>query len=94
MQASKRRRRSEHGALVNVDVIVDTDPETRQEAAMQVVMTIMQDEDEMAIGDLLARANAAGTGASAFSRAELEGALSSLDDDNKVLYHDGLVHRV
>lgn len=61
---------------------------------MQLVIDIMQDKDELSLGDLLSEANIAAPAGDNFTRAELEAALNSLDNDNKIMFYDDMVHKV
>ena len=70
------------------------DPAARSQTAMQLVMELMQEKDQMSLGDLLSGANSAATDADSFTRAELETALVSLDRENKIMFYDGMVHKV
>lgn len=61
---------------------------------MQLVIDIMQDKDELSLGDLLSEANITAPAGDNFTRAELEAALNSLDNDNKIMFYDDMVHKV
>ncbi|CAM9305987.1 unnamed protein product [Laminaria digitata] len=95
---SKRRRRSDQDATGTATgrtgVDQNVDPAARSQTAMQLVMELMQEKDQMSLGDLLSEANSAATDADSFTRAEFETALASLDRGNKIMFYDGMVHKV
>lgn len=97
-KGSKRRRRNSQDATGTatdrVGADQNVDPAARSQTAMQLVMELMQEKDQMSLGDLLSEANSAATDADSFTRAELESALISLDGDNKIMFYDGMVHKV
>lgn len=97
-KGSKRRRRSTHDATARggdgEGDDQNVDPEERKQTAMQVVIEVMQDKDELSLGDLLSEANIAAPAGDRFTRAELEAALTSLDNENKVMFYDDMVHKV
>lgn len=93
-QGSKRRRTSSQDATgVAASGDQNIDPVVRQEIAMQLVMKVMQGKEQLALGDLLSAVNTAATGKE-FTRAELQAVLSALDDENKIMFYDDMVHRV
>lgn len=61
---------------------------------MQLVMEVMQGKDQLSLGDLLSEANAMTTTAKKFTLPELKAVLSALDDDNKIMFYDDMVHKV
>lgn len=61
---------------------------------MQVVMEMMQDREKMSVDDLLSEANGSLTANRKITREELEVALVSLDNENKVMLYDDMVHKV
>lgn len=61
---------------------------------MQLVLEVMQGKDQLSLGDLLSEANAAATTVTKFTRAELKAVLSALDDENKIMFYDDMVHKV
>lgn len=69
------------------------DPAVRQQTAMQLVMKVMQGKEQSSLGDLLSDVNAVATGKE-FTRTELQAVLSALDDDNKIMFYDDMVHKV
>lgn len=69
------------------------DPAVRQQIAVQLVMRVMQGKEQLSLIDLLAEANAAATGKK-FTQEELKAVLSALDDENKIMFYDDMVHRV
>lgn len=60
---------------------------------MQLVMKVMQGKEQSSLGDLLSDVNAAATGEE-FTRTELQAVLSALDDENKIMFYDEMVHKV
>lgn len=60
---------------------------------MQLVMEVMQGKEQSSLGDLLSDVNAAATGKE-FTRTELQAVLSALDDENKIMFYDEMVHKV
>lgn len=95
LKGSKRRRKNNHdgdeGATRDHQ---NVDPEARKQAAMQLVMDVMQDKDQLGLSGLLSEANTATPPGSRFTREELEGALTSLDSENKIMFYDDMVHKV
>ena len=69
------------------------DPAVRQQIAVQLVMRVMQGKEQLSPIDLLAEANAAATGKK-FTHEELKAVISALDDENKFMFYDDMVHRV
>lgn len=61
---------------------------------MQVVMEMMQDREKMSVDDLLSEANASSTANRTITRGELDAALVSLDNENKIMLYDNMVHKV
>ncbi len=94
LQGSKRRRTNSQDAT-NVTMSGDqnVDPTVRQQTAVQLVMGVMQGKEQLPLNDLLAEANAAATGKK-FTREELKAVLSALDDENKIMFYDDMVHKV
>lgn len=94
MQGFKRRRTSGQDATgMAASDDQNIDPVVRQEAAMQLVMKVMQEKEQLSLGDLLSGVNSAATGKD-FTRAELKAVLSALDDENKIMFYDDMVHKV
>lgn len=60
---------------------------------MQLVMQVMQGKEQSSLGDLLSDVNATSTGKE-FTRTELQEVLSALDDENKIMFYDDMVHKV
>eukprot|EP00903_Cladosiphon_okamuranus_P019662 g18075.t1 len=93
-QGSKRRRT---GSQDPTDVAAsgdqNIDPVVRHETAMKLVMKAMQGKEQSSLGDLLSDVNAAATGKD-FTRTELQAVLSALDDENKIMFYDDMVHKV
>lgn len=98
LKGSKRRRRSRQepssASRVSTGSEQNVDPAVRKQTAMQVVIDIMQDKDELSLGDLLSKANTTAPAGDTFTRAELKAALTSLDNDNKIMFYDDMVHKV
>eukprot|EP00752_Nemacystus_decipiens_P011885 g10538.t1 len=93
-QGSKRHRTSNQGAAgMAASGDQNIDPVVRQETAVQLVMKVMQGKEQSSLGDLLSDVNAAATGEE-FTRTELQAVLSALDDDNKIMFYDDMVHKV
>lgn len=90
-QASKRRRSSsDESKESNV-------PKKRVYegmTTMQVVMEMMQDREKMSVDDLLSEANASSAANKKITRGELDAALASLDNENKIMLYDNMVHKV
>lgn len=94
IQGSKRRRTGSQdttGAAASGDQNIN--PAVRQETAMQLVLKVMQGKEQSSLGDLLSDVNAAATGKD-FTRTELQAVLSALDDENKIMFYDDMVHKV
>lgn len=93
-QGPKRRRTSNQDATgVATSGDQNIDPAVRQQTAMQLVMKVMQGKEQSSLGDLLSDVNAVATGKE-FTRTELQAVLSALDDDNKIMFYDDMVHKV
>lgn len=60
---------------------------------MQLVMNVMQGKEQLSLDDLISEASAAATG-NEFGREELQVALSALDEENKIMFYDDMVHKV
>lgn len=96
-QGSKRRRTNNQeagGARGGASGYQNVDPAARTQTAMQLVMEVMQGKDQLSVDDLLSEANAITTTVKKFSRAELNEVLSALDDENKIMFYDDMVHKV
>lgn len=97
-QGSKRRRANSQDATGSArggaSVDQNVDPAARTQTAMQLVMQVMQGKDQLSLGDLLSEANSIATTVKKFTRAELKAVLSALDDDNKIMFYDDMVHKV
>ncbi|CAM9139800.1 unnamed protein product [Choristocarpus tenellus] len=65
--------------------------EARQAAAVQAVANMMKNKERLTFEEVLAEAN---KGRQSFSDKEVETALRWLDEENRVMYLDGIVHRV
>ncbi|CAM9324278.1 unnamed protein product [Ectocarpus sp. 6 AP-2014] len=72
----------------------NVDPAARTQTATQLVLEVMQEKDQMSLGDLLSATNVAATAGTNFTRAELKAVLSTLDDENKIMFYDDMVHKV
>lgn len=57
-------------------------------------MEAMQDKDELLLGDLVLEANSSAPPGIRFTQKDIEVALKSLDEDNKILFSDETVHKV
>lgn len=90
-QGSKRRRRNSEDAD-GVDQNVD--PAARKRTAMRTVVHVMQDKEQLPLLDLISEANKVTPPGDSFTRAELVAAISALDDDNKIMFYDDMVHKV
>ena len=98
-QASKRRRKNndENGNVGSKDNDNEGDvSKARRLTTKEVVMELMQDKDQMSLDDLLilAEANSTSAASGGIGRVELEVALTSLDEENKVMFYDDMVHKV
>lgn len=96
-QGSKRRRRNSQDATLAADGAggeQHADPATRKKTAMQTVIYVMQDKEELPLSDLISEANMVAPAGEAFTKAELVDALSALDNDNKIMFYDDMVHKV
>lgn len=60
---------------------------------MQLVLKVMQGKEQSSLDDLLSDMNAAATGKE-FTQTELQAVLSALDDENKIMFYDDMVHKV
>lgn len=96
-QGSKRRRTNSR-ATVNPGEgdhnSQNVDPEARKSAAMRKVIDIMRDRDQLPLADLISEANITAPQGDRFTRSELITALTALDDENKVMFYDNMVHKV
>lgn len=72
----------------------NVDPAARTQTATQLVLEVMREKDQMSLGDLLSATNAAATAGTNFTRVELKAVLSTLDDENKIMFYDDMVHKV
>ncbi|CAM9685703.1 unnamed protein product [Ectocarpus sp. 12 AP-2014] len=72
----------------------NVDPAARTQTATQLVLEVMREKDQMSLGDLLSATNASATAGTNFTRAELKAVLSTLDDENKIMFYDDMVHKV
>lgn len=96
-QGSKRRRRNSQDTTSASDGARDNqnvDPAARKKAGMQKVIEVMQSKDQLPLSDLISEVNVAMPTGDSFTRAELMAALSALDDDNKIMFYDDMVHKV
>ncbi|CAM9104625.1 unnamed protein product [Discosporangium mesarthrocarpum] len=70
-------------------------PAARQTTVHKIVLNVMKDNDSLVFDEVLAAVNASrDLRGPAFSQLEVEAALSKLDEENKVMFYDGVVHKV
>lgn len=96
-QGSKRRRRNNQDAAPTAGGaggVQQADSLSRKKAAMQTVIHVMQDKEELPLSNLISEANMVAPSGEAFTKAELVDALSALDNDNKIMFYDNMIHRV
>lgn len=94
---SKRRRRNNQDAAPTAGGaggVQQADSLSRKKAAMQTVIHVMQDKEELPLSNLISEANMVAPSGEAFTKAELVDALSALDNDNKIMFYDNMIHRV
>lgn len=95
-QGSKRRRINDDDETRAADAgeVQSADPAERKKTAMQKIINIMQDKEQLSLGDLISEANTVAPVGQAFTKDELVAALSALDNDNKIMFYDDMVHKV
>lgn len=97
-QGSKRRRinsdSEDETGEADADGVQSADPAERKKTAMQKIIFVMHDKDQLSLGDLISEVNTAAPIGQTFTKDELVAALSALDNDNKIMFYDDMVHKV
>ncbi|CAM9591386.1 unnamed protein product, partial [Scytosiphon promiscuus] len=72
------------------------DPSAHKQTALDLVLKVMQGRDQVSLNDLLSEANddANISPGKKFTREELKTVLAALDDENKIMFYDNMVHKV
>lgn len=97
LQDSKRRRTSD-----SLPATAGAEESTRQgeepvlstPIVMQKIIDVMQDKEQLPLSDLIREINISDPGRDAIPRKSLLAALQALDDENKIMFYDEVVHKV